>query len=170
MNAIPILIIAALLIFVIVRRFFGSPVRTGALLMPAIITGYGLITLLGGGPGHSFAAIDAGWLVSEILVGVAAGLARGATIKLYVRDGHLWQRYTVVTLLVWLAMIATRIGFVYGGHAVGATLSASSAAMVAFGLSFVVESLLVTKRVAASGVPIAPDQSRRAARVPVGRR
>jgi hypothetical protein len=170
MNAIPILIIAALVIYMIVRRFLGSPVRTGALLMPVGLTVYGLLSLRSGMHGHGLTAVDIGWLAAEIVVGALAGLGRGATVKLYVRDGHLWQRYTVVTLAVWLAMIASRLGFVYAGHLVGATLPATAAAMIAFGLSFLVESLLVTKRAAATGVPIAPQPSGRSVRVPAGRR
>src|SRR5262252_2177537 len=114
MSTVQILIVAALVIYIIARRFAGSPVGAQNMLLPVILTGYGLVTLDRTVHGH-FTAADIALLAVEAVV---AGLGRGATIKLYVRDGHLWQRYGVVTLLVWLALIATRIGFAAAGSAI----------------------------------------------------
>ncbi len=160
MSAVQILVIAALVIFTIVRRFTGSPVGARSMAIPLALTGYGVYTLAQQMHGVPSAA-DVTLLGGELVLGIVAGLARGTTIRLYVRDGVLWQRYSVATLLIWIAMIAVRLGFAVAGHAMGADLSATGVSMVAFGLSLVVESLLVTARATRHGAPIAPRASRR---------
>lgn len=165
MSAVQILIIAALVIYSIVRRFTGYPVGARSMTIPLALAGYGVYTLahtMRGAPSPA----DIALLGGELVLGIVAGLARGVTIRLYVRDGVLWQRYTVATLLIWIAMIAVRVGFAAAGHAMGANLSAAGASMATFGLSLLVESMLVTARAARHGAPIAPRVSRR--RYPVG--
>jgi hypothetical protein len=157
MNAAQILLIAALVIFLIGRRFAGSPVGARSLLVPVGLTVWGFSQL---SHQHGFGALDITLLSVEAVVAVAAGAARAATIKLYVRDGHLWQRYRLLTLGVWIAMIALRVGFIAAGDALGASLPTQGTLLVTFGLSLVVESLLVAKRAAATGTPIMPRQSR----------
>jgi len=160
MSAVQIVLIAALVIYAIGRRFTGQPVGARSMLIPVALTGYGLYTLVGSTHGR-FSVADIALVASELALGVIAGLGRGATIRLYLRDGHLWQRYTVATLLVWIAMIAVRLGFGYAGHAMGATLSVAGVSMLTFGASLVVESLLVAWRAAATGAPLLPNPSRR---------
>src|SRR5258707_219296 len=103
MDALQILLIAALVIFLIGRRFAGQPVGARSLLVPLILTGMGVKQLAGH---HGIGTGAVTLLGIEVLIAIAAGAARAATIKLYLRDGHLWQRYTPVTLAVWIAMIA----------------------------------------------------------------
>ncbi len=160
MSAVQILIIAALVIYSIGRRFAGSPVGARSMTIPFALTGYGVYTLAHTMHGTPSPA-DIALLGVELVLGIVAGLARGVTIRLYVRDGVLWQRYTVVTLLIWIAMIAVRVGFAFAGHAMGANLSAGGASMATFGLSLVVESLLVTARATRHGAPIAQRVTRR---------
>jgi len=121
MNVLQILIVAAVVVWMIVRRFAGSPVQARSLVAPVALTAYGLIQLNHGMHGH-FTTADDAMLALDAVAGLLAGLARGATIKLYLRDGHLWQRYTIVTLGVWLAFIAARIGIAVGGNVIGAAL------------------------------------------------
>ncbi len=162
MTAAQILVVVAIVIWIIGRRLAGMPVGSRSFVVPVIMVFYGISQMHG-----RLSAVDIAFLAVELIIGVAAGLARGATIKLYVRDGHLWQRYTMLTLGVWLAMIALRIGFAAGAHALGASLSATAAVMITFGLSLLVETLLVNKRAAATGHPILPRQprARRSARI-----
>src|SRR5262249_25778807 len=150
-------IVAGAVIWMIIRRFAGSPVGAKTLALPIALTVYGLVQLDHGRHGH-FTATEIGLLAIEALVGVLAGLGRGLTIKLYERDGHLWQRYTVVTLAVWIAMIAVRMGLAAGGHAIGAAVPTGGALTAVFGVSLVIESLVVQKRAFATGVAIMPAQ------------
>lgn len=167
MTAVQIVLIAALVIFMIGRRFAGSPVGARTLLVPLVMTGWGVSQL---SHQHGFGALDIMLLSAETLVAVAAGAGRAATIALYVRDGHLWQRYRLLTLGVWIAMIIVRVGFIAGGDALGASLPAGATLLVTFGLSMVVETLLVSKRAAATGAPIMPRRTRQTRRGTVGAR
>ena len=104
MNIVEILVIVALVIVMIARRFAGQPVRAQSVILPLVISGWGLTQLRG----VHLGTVDIAYLAVEALLAIAAGLARGATIQLYVRDGHLWQRYRWSTLAVWVAMIVLR--------------------------------------------------------------
>ena len=164
MNIAQILIVAAVVIWMIVRRFAGSPVQSKSFLAPIALTAYGLIELNQQTHGH-FTGADIAMLAVEAAVGLVAGFGRGRTIRLYVRDGHMWQRYTLVTLGVWVAFIAARIGVAAAGNVIGAALPLGGTVMAAFGLSMLVESFVVQQRAAATGAPIAPSQSRRGSRM-----
>jgi hypothetical protein len=157
MSGLQILIVAAVVIWMIIRRFAGSPVGAKTLALPIVLTVYGLVQLDQGRHGH-FTTTEIALLAIEALVGVLAGVGRGVTIKLYERDGHLWQRYTVLTLAAWIGMIILRIGLAVGGHAMGAALPTGGTLMVTFGISLLIESLVVQKRAFATGVAIMPAQ------------
>jgi hypothetical protein len=156
MDSAQIPVIAAVVVWIIAKRFAGAPVGSKSFVIPAVMVIYGFSQMHG-----RLSAVDIGFLVVELVVALAAGLARGFSIRLYLRDGHLWQRYTLVTLGVWLAMIALRLGFAFGAAHLGATLSAGATVLVTFGLSMVIETLVVNKRAADTGHPILPQQSGR---------
>lgn len=155
MNFEQVLLVAAVVVFVIARRFAGSPIGARSMLVPIALTIYGISQIHG-----PVRASDIVLIAVELIISVAGGVVRGYTIKLYVHAGHLWQRYRVTTLLVWIAMIALRVGFAFAGHAEGARI-APGAAMIAFGVSILVESLVVARRAAASGVPMLSRPDRR---------
>jgi hypothetical protein len=157
MSAMQILLVVAAVIYVIGRRFAGSPVGSRSLVLPVVLTGYGLVQLA---QGHGIGALSIGLLVVEMLIAVVAGGIRAATIKLYVQDGHLWQKYSMLTLAVWIGLIVVRIGTLAVGNAMGAHLPEGPAIMATFGVSMVIESLVVAKRAASTGVPILPQQSK----------
>jgi hypothetical protein len=161
MDALQIVLVAAVVIFMIVRRFAGSPVQAKSLALP---TAYGIYSLDQDVHGR-FTAAEIALLAVEAIIGLLAGLGRGATIQLYLRGGHLWQRYTIATLGVWIALIVLRIGLASGGHVIGVSLPMGGTIMATFGLSLLVESLVVQKRAAATGAAIMPQQSRRDRRV-----
>lgn len=164
MDASQIVLVAAVVIFMIVRRFAGSPVEVKSLALPVALTAYGIYSLDQGVHGR-FTVAEVALLAVEAIIGLLAGLGRGATIQLYLRGGHLWQRYTIVTLGVWIGLIVLRIGLASGGHAIGVSLPTGGTVMVTFGLSILVESLVVQRRAAATGASIMPQRSRRDRRV-----
>jgi len=164
MDALQIVLVAAVVIFMIVRRFAGSPVQAKSLALPIALTAYGIYSLDQDVHGR-FTAAEIALLAVEAFIGLLAGLGRGATIQLYLRGGHLWQRYTIATLGVWIALIVLRIGLASGGHVIGVSLPMGGTIMATFGLSLLVESLVVQKRAAATGAAIMPQQSRRDRRV-----
>ena len=155
MSFVSIAIAAAVIVFIIVRRFTGQPVRANAYVIPLALTVWGALQLRAVHVG----AIDIGFLALEALLAVAVGATRGATIHLYRRDGQLWQRYRWSTLAVWIAAIALRAGLVVGGRLADVHVATKSLVLI-LGISLVAESALVSWRAARTGVPLAPSRRR----------
>jgi hypothetical protein len=152
-----ILLIAAIVVLVIGRRFAGEPLRAKSLIIPLALTVWGLSQLRG----QHLDAADLALLIVEGVVGLGLGALRGLTIRIYQRDGHLWMRYRWATLGVWVASIAVRFGFVFGAHLVGVHLSGNVASLVPLGASLLAESAVVAQRATRTGIPFAPDRRRR---------
>jgi hypothetical protein len=148
----PIVLAVVFVALIIARRFAGAPVGARSMALPVVLLVVGLLEM----KTVDLTPTGIGLIVAEIAIGAAAGVARGFTIKLYERDGHLWQKYTVLTVVVWLGLIGVRLGFAYAAFRLGLASSASGAALATVGASFVVESLVVTRRAAATGVAIMP--------------
>jgi membrane protein CcdC involved in cytochrome C biogenesis len=156
MNEGQIFVIVAVLVLMIARRFAGSPVTVKSWVLPLALMVGGAFQI----HGH-LGFKDLALLATEMVISVGAGVLRGQTIKLFMKDGQLWQRYTPLTLLVWIAMIVIRVAFGALGHAWGATISAEAVVLIAFGLSLFIESLVVNRRAVATGAPVLLRASRR---------
>src|SRR5262249_41023871 len=143
--------IAAVIVYVIARRFAGSPVRAQSFVLPAALAGYGLLQLRGAHVGLA----DIAFLAVEAVLPLAIGAAPGTPIKLYVRDGLLWQRYRWTTLVAWVGAIALRVGLTVLGHLTGVSVIASSLLFV-MGLNLLAEAVVVGVRAQRHGAPIAP--------------
>jgi hypothetical protein len=155
MNALQLVLIVAIVILVIGRRFMGQPLRAQSLLIPVGLTawaGYQLINQ------HHVTGTDIGFLLACALLGAASGAGRGVTVRLYPRDGHLWMRYGWLTAAVWVATIAVRAGLVIGGHLAGIGLSTTPTTVFTLGVSLVAEVLVVGARAARTGLPYAPGR------------
>jgi hypothetical protein len=148
MSILQVLIIAAVVVFVIVRRFAGSPVQARSLVLPLGVTAYGVVMLRHAHVG----TVDVAFLAVEVLLALAVGALRGTTIRLYVRDGYLWQRYQWSTLAAWVAAIALRVGLSVVGQLAGVHLVTQSLLLV-LGLSLVAEALVVGRRALRHGAP-----------------
>jgi hypothetical protein len=161
MQPIQILLIAALVIYFIVRRLSGVPlVARRLVLVPALLVILGL-TQLG-----RLNVSDTAILVAEALVSFGLGALRGVTINLYEQAGHLWYRYRPVTVLLWVVSLAVRV--LLEIHPVGTHLNASGLSIM-LGISMLGEATIVAVKARHTGVPYAPD--RRTARNAVrGRR
>jgi hypothetical protein len=154
MNIAQVLLIAAIVVLVIGRRFVGQPLRAQSWLIPVGLTvwaGYQLVD-------QHLTAGDIGFLLVSAVLGLASGAARGLTVHLYPRDGHLWMRYRWLTAVVWIASIALRVGLVLGGQLAGVKLSSGSTILLTLGISLIAEVAVVGARAARTGVPIAPRQ------------
>ena len=113
-----IVVAAAILIFVIGRRLAGEPLRAGRVtIFPLVIAVVGLYQL---SRAPHLTATDIGVIGLEALVAVVLGVVRGSTIKVFVRDGHLWQKYSWATVGLWVGSILLRFGMTGGGMLLGA--------------------------------------------------
>jgi membrane protein CcdC involved in cytochrome C biogenesis len=160
-NAVWIVVAAAVLVVVIGRRLAGEPVQAKRVaVLPLILAVVGLYQVA---QAPHLSAFDIGVVAVEGLVAVGLGVVRGSTIRVYVRDGHLWQKYTWPTVGVWIGSILVRFGMVGGAVLLGADRSVmQTAVLLTLGLTFAGEGAMIALRGRALGAPYAPSRSERA--------
>ena len=155
-NLLVILASAALIVFLILRRFRGQPVRARSYVLPSAISLWGLTQLRG----VHLGAADLVFLAVSVVLAVGVGLARGMTTHLYVRDGSLWERYGLATLAVWVGTVLLRIGCVAAARPTGVQVATRSLVLV-LGISLAAEAAVIAWRAARTGVPAAPSRGMR---------
>ena len=113
------LIIAAVIVFVIARRFTPRRVDERRLLViPLVIGGIGIVQ--GGAIDPHHTELSAGLLVAEIVTALLLGLGLGGTMHVWrERAGEVWSRGTWATFGVFLASVAVRGGLFGAGYAAG---------------------------------------------------
>ena len=156
MSTLVLVVIGALVVLRVLGKQLTGSVVTGKslVLMPAILIVIGLgsaataITLAQ--PGEIlFFLLDA-----AIVVGL--GLARGASTRLTLRDGGLFQKGTALTLVLWLTTIAVRVGAGFLGHSLGVagTLTTASAVLL-FGVTIAAQNAVIYLRAQQQRLPLA---------------
>jgi ABC-type methionine transport system permease subunit len=136
------LLITAGVLYVLVRRFRGEPLNARDLLAPpAFLLFFGI------------RAVDEFHLLYllPLAAGFAFGAFRGMTITLFERDGHLWQRYTPWTLLVWVTSIGVSFGF-------AVLLDHHAPTQLSIGVSMLGELCAVGAKALHTGLPFAPER------------
>jgi hypothetical protein len=134
-------LIAAGVLYVLVRRFMGEPLNARDLLAPpAFLLFFGIRAV------EEFRVL----YLLPLAAGFAFGVVRGMTIRLFERDGHLWQRYTPWTLVVWVTSLGASIGLglLIGGHA---------PTQLSIGVSMLGELCAIGAKALNTGVPFAPE-------------
>ena len=137
-------LITAGVLYVLVRRFIGEPLNARDLLAPPVfLLFFGI---------RALTDFHATYLL-PLAAGFAFGALRGMTVKLYERDGHLWQRYTPWTLLVWVTSlgVSAGLGFLVGGHA---------PTQLSIGVSMLGELCAIGVKALNTGIPFARDETR----------
>jgi hypothetical protein len=168
-SVLEIAIVAAVIVAKIVGRMRESQVQGRRMVvLPAVLIVVGATSIASHGKGRAAMHLthtDLSFLVIGIVVSLLMGVARGATIELTARDGALFQRYRGVTVGLWFATIAVRLGMDAIGHGVGAASSVTSRALLLmFGVSLAGEALAVLGRAAMKGMPL-PSMERGAGRI-----
>jgi hypothetical protein len=168
MSIATLLIALVVIVLLMVRRFMGEPLEARRLIAPPLILvvlgGFTLSKIdFAGTVHHPF--LDGAVLGAGALVAVLGGILRGLTVRVFVQNGHVWYRYTLATVAVWIGLIVLRLGQSFAGHALGADTSILSAGLLlVLGLSFLGEAGIVARRAIATGAPFAPRGARKAAR------
>ena len=106
---------------VLTSRLRGRPLTPRTLYaLPAVLCAVGLLQLTGAA-GRQLRAVDVALIAVGAAVSGALGLARGATVAVFERDGVSWLRYRPATLLLWAFLSSVAIFF---GAAAAAQLEA----------------------------------------------
>ncbi|RJQ76259.1 DUF1453 family protein [Pseudonocardiaceae bacterium YIM PH 21723] len=153
-DVVTVLIVIAV-IGLVVKRFAGEPLSARELFLPPLIlVGIGAYQMWNL---PAVTVTDVVWVVLTSMVGVLAGMARGATIRLFERDGMLHQRYTPWTVLIWVVGLGA--GFGLGFLALNFGMHAEAKPMIlSIGVSLLGEMLIIGPRALKSGIPFAPDR------------
>ena len=162
MSTLVLILVGALVVLRVLGKQLTGSVVTGKslVLMPAILVVIGL--------GSAASAITLA-LPGEILlflvdavIGLALGVARGASTRLSLRDGGLFQKGTALTLVLWLATIAVRVGAGFIGHSLGVegTLTTASAVLL-FGITIAAQNAVIYLRAQQHQLPLAVAAPRR---------
>jgi hypothetical protein len=158
-SPVTILLAVAAVGYVLWSRMKGQPLRAKRLLvLPVILTIIGIIDLSGSSAPH-LTPKDVTFLLVSVIISVALGAARGATIELYPQRGELWQRYRSSTVGLWIAIIAFRVVLVGVASAAHASAGAgTNTLLLALGASLLAEAAIVGPRALSTGLPFAADE------------
>ena len=142
-----VVLVLAVVGYVLASRIAGQPVNTRRLLvLPGVLTAMGLLQL-SGAVSAGVRPQDLGLLAVGLAAAAGLGAARGATVTVAVRDGRPWLRYRAVTLALWAATVAVRVGLTVLAHAAGATVAGSGPALLlSAGVTLLAEGAVVAHR------------------------
>ncbi len=142
-------------IALVVKRFYGEPMNARDTFGPPVILlaiGIYSVTKVA-----DLNGTDITWLIIGGGVGLAFGALRGTTIGIFTRDGHLWQRYTVRTVVVWAVSMVAGFAINALGTSMGTHHDARPTTL-SIGIGMVGEMLTLGLRALSTGVPFAPDK------------
>lgn len=146
-------VVVVLVVAVVIRRFRGEPLNARDLFVPPVaLVGIGTYTPVDNVRPEG---ADLAWVVAGAVTGLLLGALRGLTPRLFVRDGHLWQRYTAWTLLVWAASVAVNAGLGVLASAAG-TPGQMRPMTLSIGVSLLGEGLVLALRARTTGASFAP--------------
>ncbi|MEU5835934.1 DUF1453 domain-containing protein [Streptomyces diacarni] len=151
------LLMAAGVVYVLVRRFVGEPVvAKDVFVVPLVLAGIGVHDLTA--VGH-WNAVDVVILVLGVFVGLGFGAWRGTSTTLEPRHGVLHQRYTRRTLGIWLASLAAGGALTLTGRTLGMH-EETRPVMLSIGLGMLGEAVTLGARALATGLPFSPPPGR----------
>ncbi|MFJ7248009.1 DUF1453 domain-containing protein [Kitasatospora sp. NPDC098652] len=154
-NWVHVALMVAVVAVVVVRRLCGEPLNARDLFAPPVVlTALGVWAV---SQRHGLGVGDYAWIGGGAALGVAFGALRGATIRVYEREGVLWQRYTGRTLLVAVVSLAAMAGFAMLAERGGLAADARPV-QLSIGVGFLGEALVVGCRALTSGTPFAPEK------------
>ncbi|MFF0393347.1 DUF1453 domain-containing protein [Kitasatospora sp. NPDC004615] len=156
-------LIAAVVVAVAVRRLRGEPLNARDLFgPPVVLTALGAWSLwqhhdLHHDLRHGLGAVDWAWIAAGLVLSLATGALRGATVRVEARQGVLWQRWTGWTFLVAAGSLAVMAGFSFLAEHSGLPADARPT-QLSIGIGFLGEALTVGLRGLTSGIPFAPER------------
>ncbi|HEY8721962.1 DUF1453 domain-containing protein [Pengzhenrongella sp.] len=144
-GPVEIVLILAAIFYVIARRMIGEPAQGKRMLaLPVILLVVGLSNL----SGPTLSAMSVAFLVVTCGISVVLGAMRGASVRLTERHGLAFVQYTKVTVALWVANLAIKFGanVLFGAIDPGDATTASNSLFLTFGISLLVEGIVVLTR------------------------
>jgi hypothetical protein len=158
------LLFVVIIVWRIARKLQERPVRTDGRRwrLPLILTvvgGFETFSLASGKHPLTFTGADVTYLVAVGAVSVVLGVVRGSTVRLSDRDGTLTQKYSMLTVGLWLGTIALRLGLdTVASHSLGVAAAVTGTSiLMMFGLSLLGESAMVAWRAGLLGRGAGPN-------------
>ena len=149
-GPVEIILIVAAVGYVLARRLLGEPVEAKrTLVLPAVLTGVGLIDLTK----VTQPLVSIGFLVATTALSLVLGLLRGASARVFEKDGVVYLRYTATTLLLWAVNLGVKFGagVVLGLVDPKAEQATSSGLMFTLGAGLLAEGLAVLYKALRTG-------------------
>jgi membrane protein CcdC involved in cytochrome C biogenesis len=142
-----LVVVALVLVLVVARQFRERPVSGRQAVVPLVLTAVGLYTLVQAHP--AVTALGVVLTAVELVATAGLGVLRGNSVRLFERDGVLMQRGGAPTLVLWVVTIGVRIGLGALAAALGAGALTSATLTLSFGISLLVQALVLQRRTAA---------------------
>lgn len=152
-GPVEIVLIIAAVGYVLIRRLLGEPAEARRMLvLPAVLCVIGLCDVV---KVHQ-SSLAMAFLVVTTAVSVVIGLLRGASIRVFERDGITHMRYTATTVVLLATSIAIKLGAsaVLGVVQPSAAHSSSNSLMLTLGTGLLAEGLVVLSKAVRTGAPI----------------
>ena len=146
-SAVSALLVLAAVSYVLVSRWRGRPiVSRRLLLMPAVLSGYGLLQFTGASS-RGLRAVDVTLIAAGVAVSAGMGVIRGVSVTVVVRDGRPWMRYGFTTLALWAATVAVRLAVAVVSNAMGVSAATRGPAiLLSVGVTLLAEGAVVARR------------------------
>jgi hypothetical protein len=159
-----IVLVIVAIAYVLWSRMQGRPLKVRRLVvLPAVLVVLGIVGLTGSSAPH-LTPKDIAFLLVSVVLSIALGAARGATIELYPQQGELWQRYRGSTVGLWIALIGTKVvllAIASGAHASAG--GGTNSLLLSLGVSLLAEAAVVGPRALSTGIPFATNHQGRQA-------
>ncbi|MBB4687859.1 DUF1453 domain-containing protein [Amycolatopsis jiangsuensis] len=152
-------VIVAAIGYLLLRRLAGQPAQVKQMLvLPGVLTLIGLSDVKN--VLHSPVAL--GFLVVTALLSAGIGALRGATIRLFDRDGVVYMRYTALTVVLLVVNVAVKFGanLLLGAIDPGQVAVLGNTLMLTLGLSMLLEGAVTMAKALRSGHRILWDKNR----------
>ncbi|MBT2229519.1 hypothetical protein [Nonomuraea sp. NEAU-A123] len=139
------LLILAAAVFIVYRQMKTRPTaRNGIVYVSAALIVLGIFT--GGLIDGDHLALSLALGAMEAVAAVVFGAIRAATVRVWMDEaGVTWSKATPLTVLAWLASLASRVGLYFAGAALGLPVT-TSGLLFFIGLTIGTQALLVARR------------------------
>lgn len=156
-TPIEILLVVALVGYMLIRRLMGEPAQAKRMLvLPAVLTVVGLSSA----QSVLHDPTQLGFLAVTTLVGIAIGALRGASVKVFVRDGIVNMRYTWITIVLWVVNIAAKLGGNFLLSSIDPHADGGNTLMLTLGAGLLMEGVVVLGKAMRTGGQVIWQQGR----------